>query len=245
MVSLRKNGISAYNKYMESKTELYRGREELEKNPIPDNFYRFIAIFFRCDKKFFFLKLEKLFYYYQLYQEDFILSEIVHKYRLNYHQILKLGQVIKESIFGDRDFITKGLESCYLDFMLPFDIMFQFQVFGRTTSNIRGDMTGLKSDIEEIKKVAKMLYSIEIHSMDFNTKIRKYFGPDRELKVRGLQKAAWDNLETNTFFLQYYQFQKIERGGLDTFSNEWDELKLDDYFIDFHIIKNILEHPRD
>lgn len=189
------------------------------------------AIFYQSDRVFLFQKLQKLSDYHSLYQENIILSEIIHKYRLTYHQVMELKQFMINSIFYDEEFIVAGLKSCYLDFMIPFDIIFQSHLFSKEVSKKEGDYEGFKQDLETIKQGVKELFKFQMHSGAFYEIMSPNLNLDREISISYLEDVVLKNLETNPFFINYYS---------RNLRSKRTNALVYDYFMDFDIIKKAL-----
>lgn len=150
---------------------------------------------YRCDQVFLSRKLNVLYYYYELYTSDLVLDEIIRNYNLTYRQVGELKKIIFENIFCDSRFIVSGLTSSFLDFMLPFDINFQFSVFTPFTYEMEYDNFPLV-DISEItlnknllqKELEKMKYHKSLHIEDLlEMKNRSIYLRKELLKIQDLE----------------------------------------------------------
>lgn len=113
----------------------------------------------RCDNIFLFYKMNTLFKYYNLYTSDAILNDIIQSYKLSYTEILELKDFIVKEIFHDRDFILRGLTSKYLDFMLPFDIFFRYDIYAR---HLGKSYDTFKENLKSMKGKTKRIYDIDL-----------------------------------------------------------------------------------
>ena len=186
-----------------------------------------IGTLYRCDNIFLFRKLNTLMYYYNLYLSDAILNAITQNCRLNYQETISLKDFIVRNIFEDKNFILTGLKSKYLDFMLPFDIFFQYYIYSSRQSSLEF----LKQRIAGIKKDVLKILSVTAHtheSKDFLT-----FDNNENFSILTSEEKIYTQLKNNPFFSNYYL-------SYNSFSHNFITDELNESPINFDIIKEVL-----
>lgn len=153
----------------------------------------------RCDNIFLFYKLATLFKYYNLYTSDTTLNDIIQSYKWSYTEIMTLKEFIVEEIFYDKDFILKGLTSKYLDFMLPFNIFFQCNIYLRHPG---GTYDTFKNNLIDIKEKTKKIYDIDLPLTC--PKIKRNVLVDGLFHISEMEKSLNLELSKNDFYKEYY-----------------------------------------
>ena len=160
----------------------------------------------KLDKLFHYNTLEMLYHYYRLYTSDIFLNRVMYVFSLSYKETLCLAEHIIHCIFDDTDFIKEGLRSSFRDFLLPFDIHFQFTLL--TVSNLKG-LNGLNEVIAEGKRIAQIAwktpYSYNLKEklfsdIDLTTSNKKQI----LLNIESLQNNIISMLKNNNFYKTYF-----------------------------------------
>lgn len=167
------------------------------------NVYRTFPLYksyaWRLDNIFLFHKFNRLLEYYNLYLSKPIIDTIYRHYDFVDKQPGMIQDIIRIIIFEDKDFIMHGLKSDYLDFMLPFDILFQFNIsFSDIPASPENFMRTLTNIKERIKKILDVKLYIECDNPALSFSKNGCFSiPDNE-------KSICDFLEKNHFYRSFY-----------------------------------------
>lgn len=165
-----------------------------------------IVHLYRLDKIFFFNKLNTLSHYYKLYTSDEFLNQIIQHYSLSYREILTLEELITKHIFDDYDFISFGLQCQNLDFMLPFDIYFQFEIFSNSFKKAFG-ISDLIKTITDCKTNSKSILNLALHHTESASIL--HFTASDALDIATTKEIVLNQLKRNNFFKEYYPKRNI------------------------------------
>lgn len=171
-----------------------------ENSMIPVNELEYAKINYKnkLDRRFRYNTLETLYHYYQLYTSDIFLDQIMSVFSFSYKETLQLTEFLIHCIFNDTDFIKEGLLSSFRDFLLPFDIYFQFSLF--SVPNYKG-LNGLKEVIAEGKRIAQIAWKTPY---SYNLKEKLFKTEQPTLNIELLQKSIISLLEENRFYKTYF-----------------------------------------
>lgn len=164
------------------------------------NKYEILCHTYRLDNIFLFRKLDFMSYYYKAYNSDIFLDQMLSRFSLTYRESMNLKSTINKLIWNDTSFIRTGHHSSCIDFMLPFDINFQFELFQTPTYSNYIGMDGLKRMIDDCKRKAQVFWQLDV---PFNYK-DLLFLENRSLDICKTQEKIVDMLNLNTFYLNYY-----------------------------------------
>lgn len=157
----------------------------------------------RCDNIFLFYKFNTFLQYHDLYLSNTILDTIAKHYKFEYSQIEEIKNIILKTIFEDKDFITNGLKSNYLDFMLPFDILFQFNIF---TFDYGKSPELFETELVHIKETAKQILNTEL-TIKPDTQL--FSSKDDCFSISETENRLLNFLRNNKFYTTYYKQKKI------------------------------------
>lgn len=161
-----------------------------------------ISTLFRCDSIFFYQKLNILHSYYDKYQCEDTANKVMYLFRLSGNDIERIKKTIISTIFEDKDFIMAGLRSKYLDFMLPFDIFFQFMINARPLISLYNPtVNAIKNKLEELKKNTLTILQTNLPSHIFSNLLR--FETDESFSIENNEYNILQILEKNTFYKYY------------------------------------------
>jgi len=161
---------------------------------------------YRLDKLFLFAKIGTMNEYYNLYNSDYFLSNMVISFRLSYSEVSKLKSILADNLWNDTSFIHDGMKSSCLDFMLPFDIHFQFELFTANMSlSYSTGLLGLNRLIEECKKEARKIWEL-CSTPNFN--LQNYINASGLIDIPNLQAELYDTLMNNNFYKNYCTISK-------------------------------------
>ena len=183
----------------------------------------------RCDNIFLFQKFNTLLKYYDLYSSPETLYAVAKNYNFEYGQTEKIKSIIYEVVFEDMNFIRHGLKSKYLDFMLPFNIFFQFDIFA---PNPGASPEKFKAKLIEIKEKTRQITGTKL-SLKCNNPILS-FSKDDYFSIPENEKNICDFLEKNNFYSSFYSQTKF----LDKFLAD---SKDNNDFYSYNTIKTIIE----
>lgn len=191
----RQNSESSYKLVLNQTKKLLPEKDLILPKDIC-NIYDFDNLFSYC-------QLNTLNYYYNLYTSDMFFDRIIRVFSLSYRDAIKLENDITQLIFYDKDFMTNGFNSPYADFMLPFDICFQYVVFG-IGSNPVSYSKSLLEVIENCKSTATKFWKKPLPTRN----ISSYFVYTKsgDLDIRSTESRIIKELEKNNFFKNHYSF---------------------------------------
>ena len=174
------------------------------------NKYEKLYHIYRLDNTFLFRKLDFIINYYNAYNSDIFLNQILSCFSLTYRESMNLKSTINELIWNDVTFMRTGLQNSCIDFMLPFDINFQFELFQTPAYSHDKGIDGLKQVIDKCKKEAQAFWKIDF-PFDFsnllildNKSLANNSFANKSLDIRKTQDKIIDILNQNAFFLNYY-----------------------------------------
>lgn len=153
-----------------------------------------VGTIFRCNNILLFQKLNILLNYYNIYQSDEFINEIVSNYKFTYSETLNLKKNMLQNIFGDEEFIIKGLTSDYPDFMLFFDVLFRSEIiftFQRTHSEFMQKIIQVKQETLQI-----LQSDLQI---DCTSPIEKH-SQNGMLSIANCEHDLMNSLRKNNFF---------------------------------------------
>lgn len=153
-----------------------------------------------CDQTFLYKKLNLLYSYYKKYTNESFLDALIHYYNFTYKELSMVKDVLIESIFNDDEFISKGLYSNYLDFMLLFNIFFVYLLISTPSFDLRG-LQHLECLITKCKDKTKTLLSQTPPSLSSTKNIIVKNGT---FKLYETEQKIKDSLIKNPFYKEYY-----------------------------------------
>lgn len=156
---------------------------------------------FRCDNIFLVYRLNALLYYYKLYLSDSFLDSMMQHYGFTYRQVIELKDTIINQIFKDEDFIMSGIKSKYFDFMLPFDIFYQYTVCNPISNTYPKNPRQFENDLNEIKHKV-----LDIWKTKFFLQCEFSFIDDGEFSfsISANETQILTRLTNNPFYEHYY-----------------------------------------
>ncbi len=154
---------------------------------------------FRFDNIFSFYRLNALSYYYQLYLSDPFLDLMLRHYNFTYRQVIELEATIINQIFKDEEFIIAGLKSNYIDFMLPFDIVFQYTVHNPIPDTIPKDPKQFEKDLKKIKHEMMKIWKNEV-----SLQCAFSFSKKGDFSISANEKIFTTCLKRNSFYNIFY-----------------------------------------
>lgn len=168
--------------------------------------YEKISHAYKLDKIFLFHNMKTLNYYYTTYTSSHFLNRMIKVFELSYEEITNLKEIINKCIWDDSDFIHAGHQSTFMDFMLPFDIYFQYNLFCKNPyirlQGIKG-LEGLKEIIKECKMQARKIWEFPFH-----TDLQEILSINNNLlDIKKTQDNIVKILETNNFYKNYFLFE--------------------------------------
>lgn len=160
----------------------------------------------KLDRIFRYNTLETLYHYYQLYTTETFLNQIMHVFSLSYKETVQLTEYLVHCIFDDTDFIKEGLRSSLRDFLLPFDIHFQYSLLSISSSK---GLNGLKEVIAESKRIAQIAWKSTFfydlkEKVFFDINLDNAEAEQPSLNIEFLQNRIISILENNLFFKTYF-----------------------------------------
>lgn len=156
---------------------------------------------YRLDKLFLFAKMGTMNKYYNLYNSDYFLSNIMNSFKLSYSEVSKLKKLLADNLWNDTSFIHEGIQSSCMDFMLPFDIHFQSELFTRNMPlSYSTGLHGLNRLIEECKKETRTIWSLNSTP---NINLQNYINDSGFINITNLQNELYDMLMKNNFYKTY------------------------------------------
>lgn len=197
-----------------------------------------VSRLFCCDNALLFKKINKLSEYYNLYLSDSVLDRIIHAYKLKYNEILELKKYIEEKIFSDDFFIISGLRSDLLDFMLPFNIIFQHLVYHRSTFYKAKPISfeTLKSDILTLKIISIIIFKISLPMSKYQEILHSILSGN-SIDIMSTENDLYDSLKDNTFYQNYYAL----KNHAPNINKSTKKDNLIPSFLSFSIIKDAIE----
>lgn len=161
-----------------------------------------ISTFICCDNIFLYTKLNRLTYYYNLYLSDSVLTTIMQQYNLTYSEVIELDKFLIKNIFEDKNFIIAGLRSNYVDFMLPFDILFRSAIL--LNSSGQSSYSDFKSKLDTIKHSTLELYTDIFYK--YNPPILS-FHKSGALSITSSEEEILKYLMNDNFYKNCYCFK--------------------------------------
>lgn len=184
------------------------------------------SVLYHADKCFSCCKLNLLISYYKIYTQESFLNSIIQTYSLTFSEIMSLKEQIIKNIFEDAEFIKEGLESEFLDFMLPFHIFLLILVSFRTPS--ASTYETLREDLGKAKQRAKSFitsYCLQSSLQDFCM-----YNQNGNIDILNTENKIKALLTQNKFFLKYASqipdslFQN-NHFILSEYYPSWDDIK--------------------
>lgn len=161
-----------------------------------------ISTLYRCDKIFLFQKLNRLHYYYDMYQNSYTLERIKLRYPLS-GDAETIRNALIQNIFNDKEFIIAGLKCRYLDFMLPFHIFFlcAFQVTSSFWSD-GNDLTAFINKLMEVKEKTMRIWKISLPPQNIQNMF--HFETNGEFSIIHNEERLLKRLRKNLFYTKGY-----------------------------------------
>ena len=219
------NSEFSYKLVVNQITDFLKNANHLDENEL---------IYHSCnlDRLFLLNNLEILNKYYEVYISEYFLNTMINIFQLSYTEIALLKNTIITEIWNDTDFLAAGHNSSFIDFMLPFDIYFQYNLFsvGNTQKfkNLKG-LEGLIQVISTCKENSRQIWKLSLFSIPTNVLSLK----GEYLDIKETQYNIKELLKKNPFYLKYYN--KDDKQYPKTTSS----VQLNGPF-SFEIIKNLL-----
>lgn len=172
-----------------------------------------LSTIFRCDSIFLFYKLNFLLDYYNLYLSDYFLDTLIRRFNLSYRKIIGLQETIVNNIFKDENFIIAGLKSNYLDFMLPFDIFYQFAIFDPIPWAFQ-EYQQFEDALSDIKKRVQNIWKAGFYwQADFS------FLEDGDFSITSNENILIKHITKNPFYQYYFRKENEFIKNLESGSN--------------------------